>query len=69
MLLGKPLLALLEPEKRNGAMSVGEIRMTLSNAWTASFGLEHEMAALGYPVMPDGDAIFGALFFQDPIEW
>ena len=69
MLRSKPLIALLEPEARNGALSESEIRTTLSDAWVSNFGLEGEMASLGYATLPAGADIFNALFSQEPVEW
>ena len=70
VLRGKPLVALIEPEARHGAFSIEEIKATLSDdAWAYSWGLEGEMAALGYPKMPTGEELVNALFADFPIEW
>ena len=69
VLRGKPLVALLEPEARHGAQSIEEIRASLTDEWVHSWGLEDEMAELGYDEMPGGKAVFDALFGSSPIEW
>lgn len=70
VLRGKPLIALIEPEARHGAFTIEEIRETLSDdAWAYSWGLEGEMAALGYDKMPTGQELVDALFADYPIEW
>ena len=70
MLQGKPLIALLEPEARNGGISVDVIRTLLDgDEWASGFSLEDEMASLGFPALPTGGDVITALLARDPIEW
>ena len=78
---GKPMIALLELEKNNAKLTEEEIREALmscdapctkgTQTYSSKYnmwGLDKEVESWGYH-MPDGTAIFDALFEEDPIEW
>lgn len=80
-LTGKPIIGMLEPEKKHGGLTRDEIRLQLVDldaryerqgmAYASKYemwGLAEEVADWGYP-MPSGERIFARLFESGPIEW
>ena len=66
----KPIIALLEPEAKHGALSHDEIRAHLIEAggYYERWGLAAEVKSWGY-ALPNADEIHDALFANEPIEW
>ena len=84
VLRGKPLIAVLEPDASRGGLDREAIRNLLirerfpphnqpgapcDQPWAAKWALDGEVTSWGYSAVPSGDAIFAALFADDPIEW
>jgi hypothetical protein len=67
--LGKPIIALLEPDRKHGGLGSEQVRRQLWEAegLYASWGLEAEMIDWGFE-RPDPDALHASLF-AEPIEW
>lgn len=78
---GKPIVALIEPEAKQGGMEPDEIRGQLQAADApcekqgivfpskyVMWGLTAEVESWGYH-LPSGEQLFQTLFAADPIEW
>lgn len=83
VLLRKPIITLLEPEKRRGGLTLDEIKQQLLQADEpfvheatsvshankyAFWRLDSEVAEWGFE-MPSGQQLFDALCAKEPIEW
>lgn len=68
----KPIVALLEPDSKHGAMSIDQVRDALHEGEAAdrygNWGLQKEMVEWGM-TRPTPTQIFDALFAQPPLEW
>ena len=78
VLLNKPIIALLEPERtaEKGGLTVSECKATLTTEWVQKWKLEGEVAkwAIDWNVegglqAPDAAMLFKAIFKNPPIEW
>ena len=80
VLLGKPLIAVIEPDTFRGGLSRADIEDLLLNrggkleesegqVWVLKWGLDEEMRRFGYETMPTGKQVVDALFAKSSIEW
>jgi hypothetical protein len=70
--MGKPLLALLEPDAAKG-LSMCEIKFQLTEGWRDDRHVLHSVAdsyaKWGFDDKPAPDELVAALFQSEPIEW
>ena len=71
VLHGKPIIVLMEPDRKHGRLTTGEAKQGLREAvaWYDDWGLREELRGREFARLPDADELYAALFKQEPIVW